>query len=430
MRRLIPSIASLSSLLLLAACGDLVSLGGGGGSGGEGTTTTTGSGGWGTTTGSGGWGTTTGAGGQPEPLDAGIPDCTGADPAQDADLDGYAVGAGDCNDCDPKINPGAVEVATGPGEVPLDEDCSGQIDDVVPSCDDNLAVDDADPVNAAKAVDLCKLAAGPADWGLVSAAWVLPDGAPAPALAAYDLGHGIVPDFGPNVTARKGARMLALSSGAARRPGDPGYSSPQGLAKGYQSNHPQGFPKESPACPNVTTGTPNDGAALEVTVRVPLNAGGFAFDFDYFTYEFPNFVCSPFNDMFVALLSPPPAGHPDGDISFDSQGNTVSVNSVFLEVCGCQGGPPCQAGGKLFTCGFGTSELLGTGFGVDTEAEDHGSTSWLTTSAPATPGGTITVRWTVYDSGDGVLDTTTVVDNWRWVVSANVPLKTARPQEF
>jgi len=224
--------------------------------------------------------------------------------------------------------------------------------------------------------------------------------------------------------------MLALSSGAARRPGDPGYASPQGYSKNYGSSHPQGFPKESPACPGVITGSPYDGAALEVTVRVPTNAGGFAFDFDFMTYEFPGYVCSTFNDLFVALLSPIPPGQTDGNVSFDSQGNTVSVNSVFLEVCGCAGGPPCQAGGKIFTCGFGVSELLGTGFGVDTEGQDHGATSWLTTSAPAVAGSEITIRWGIYDSGDGILDTTTLVDNWRWVVDANVPLKTGRPQEF
>ena len=36
------------------------------------------------------------------------------------------------------------------------------------------------------------------------------------------------------------------------------------------------------------------------------------------------------------------------------------------------------------------------------------------TTAPADPGSEITIRWGVYDSGDGVLDSTTLIDNWQW----------------
>jgi hypothetical protein len=90
------------------------------------------------------------------------------------------------------------------------------------------------------------------------------------------------------------------------------------------------------------------------------------------------------------------------------------VNNAFVEVCGCDSGPPCQAGGKSFTCSLGDQSLLGTGFGKDTAFQDHGSTEWLVTTAPVDPGSTITLRWGVYDSGDGILDTTTLVDNWQW----------------
>ena len=37
------------------------------------------------------------------------------------------------------------------------------------------------------------------------------------------------------------------------------------------------------------------------------------------------------------------------------------------------------------------------------------------TSAPVEPNGELTIRFTVYDSGDGNLDSTTLVDNWRWI---------------
>jgi hypothetical protein len=350
-------------------------------------------------------------------------------PDQDGDGDGWTGAEGDCNDCDPNVNPGAVDTATTAdgGMAMADNDCSGSFNPPEP-CDQTIAIDSADPMDGAKSVDLCQQApANPATkkdkkWGVLSAKWVLPDGTDPQTQAVdmtnYHLGHGMLHAFGPNVHVQAGARMLGLSSGTARGPNDPGYQDVGGFDKNYTSGSPAGFPKESPACPGTITGQPYDGAALEVTIRTPTNATGFTFDFNFFTYEWPNYVCSQYNDFFVALLTPKPANQNDGNISFDKQGNPVSVNNAFVEVCGCPGsGPPCYAGGKTFSCSLGDSTLMGTGFGPDTGFEDHASTSWLVTKAPVKGGDTITLRWTVYDSGDGVLDTTTLIDNWQWIAN-------------
>ena len=144
----------------------------------------------------------------------------------------------------------------------------------------------------------------------------------------------------------------------------------------------------------------------------------FSFDFDFYTYEWPVFVCSQYNDFFVAMLSPIPMGQTDGNISFDQLGNPVSVNNAFVEVCGCSGGPPCSAGGKMFSCSLGNTELTGTGF------EGHAATSWLSTTAPVDPNSTITIRWGTYDSGDGVLDSTTILDNWKWIAEPGTTVGT------
>src|SRR5262249_43669789 len=134
-------------------------------------------------------------------------------------------------------------------------------------------------------------------------------------------------------------------------------------------------------------------------------------------YEWPGYICTEFNDFFVAILTPMPANQLDGNISFDSQNNPISVNNAFLRVCGCPGNPPgsCVAGGKTFTCGFRDAELIGTGCGFDTAFTDHAATSWLQTTAPVDPSSEITIRWGIYDSGDGILDSTSLVDNWRWI---------------
>ena len=352
--------------------------------------------------------------------------CNVTDPNADMDGDGWTPAQGDCNDCDPNVNPGAIDTITmGDGGVLKgDEDCDGKPGNLPQPCDNGLAVADPSAINAAKAVELCTILTDPKKFGLKSAKWVLPDGSAPPNNANYALGHGILSAFGPNVNVQGGTRMLGLSSGTARQPSDPGYQDVGGFDKGYTSKSPVGFPKESPACPGVITGQPHDGVGLEVELVAPTNAKGFSFSFNFFTYEWPDYVCSTYNDFFVALLMPFPTGQTDGNISFDSMGNPVSVNNAFVEVCGCAGsGPPCITGfppaQKSFSCALGDSKLIGTGFGQDTSfGQDHASTYWLQTKAPVKPHEDFTLRWGVYDSGDGVLDTTTLVDNFQWIASA------------
>ncbi len=57
----------------------------------------------------------------------------------DGDGDGYAADQGDCDDADPRIHPGAVEIC---GD-DLDSDCSGDPDDGTTDADGDGAVDDA-----------------------------------------------------------------------------------------------------------------------------------------------------------------------------------------------------------------------------------------------------------------------------------------------
>ncbi len=369
----------------------------------------------------------------PGESDGGGEDVCDAGPDEDKDQDGFSVNQGDCNDCDPNVNPNAVEVIVDPNNggggaggmiEPTDEDCDGDTDEAPEVCDANIAINSMDPIDVARAVGLCKIAKSPDESGVQSAQWVSIDGTPAPNDPNFHLGHGVLTGFGPNVTVQEGSKMFAVSSGTARQPNDPDYQDVGGFSKGYQMNHPQGFPKESPSCPNVTTGTPHDGTAVEVSIRVPSNAHGFVFNFNFYTYEWPGYVCSTFNDFFVAILDPIPMGQMDGNISFDQLNNPVSVNNAFLEVCGCANGPPCTAGQKTFTCALGNQELVGTGFGIDSGYADHGATSWLQTSAPADPNSVIKIRWATYDSGDGVLDSTTLIDNWKWIATPGTKVGT------
>jgi hypothetical protein len=330
---------------------------------------------------------------------------TGADPDKDYDGDGYPAKY-DCNECDPNTNNGAYDV---PGNG-LDEDCSGVADDEPAACDTGLSIAANDPFDGAKAIGLCKQASATGvEWGVVSAKWVKPDGTPLSDLE----GVGVLNKFGVNA-AQAGDSMLVISSGTARAPGDPGYKSPSGEDKGYTSGTPAGYPKESPACPGVTTGEAHDGAALELDIRVPSNAQSFKYQQNFFTYEYSSFVCSTFNDFFVTIMDPKPASLPDGNIAFDQDGNPISVNNSLLQVC-----QPGTHAGKTFACPLGTSTLAQTGFdgsgGFDTP---HAATGWLTTTAPIDSAKSmdkrIKLRFAIWDSGDGILDSTALIDDFSW----------------
>jgi hypothetical protein len=230
----------------------------------------------------------------------------------------------------------------------------------------------------------------------------------------WALGHGNLAQLGGN-TPQEGKRMLGISSGTARDPNDPGYQNVDGFDKGYLCGAPAGYPKESPACPGTVTGPPQDGMALLLTIRVPTNAKSFSFNENFFTFEYPNYICSMYNDFFVAMMTPKLASLPDGNIAFDQANNPVSVNNSLLQVCDAG-----TNGGKMFTCPLGSTSLMGTGFGMDIAMDaNHAATGWLKTTAPVDNlrGQTITLEFAVWDSGDGILDSTTLIDNFQWSVT-------------
>lgn len=328
---------------------------------------------------------------------SGQPGCDSG-PDEDKDMDGFTVMQGDCNDCDANVNPGAIEVIAddgmgGGGGVmePADEDCDDVIDNVPEPCDMGLPMDSSDPMDGARAIELCKTAPNPKDYGVVSAQWVRANGIP----ATVNVHMGILPDFGPNVSTRAGESMLAISSGAARDETDPGFCSHSCSYNGA-GTPPPGFPQDVPGCSGGTN--INDDVGLEVTLRAPTNATGYKFNFRFYSNEYPEWVCTTYNDQYITLVNPAPMGSINGNISFDSMNNPVSVNVAFFDVC--QG------------CPAGTNELLGTGF-----ATSEGGTSWLQTSAPIGGGETFTIRYAIWDTGDTAYDSTTLIDNFEWIAN-------------
>ena len=360
------------------------------------------------------------------------------DDATDHDGDGFSGQDGDCNDCDPNTNPGAFDVP----KDGIDEDCDGTADDEPAGCDKTAVLDSADPFNAALAIDLCRKTTETATgkqrtWGVVGATYIAPDGSgncagvgTCTSNANYDLGHGNLTKLGVNSPQNGGSHMLSLSSGTGRDPSDTGYQDVSGFNKGFTVGAAPGFPTAAPACPGVVTGQPHDGAAIRLVIRVPTNAQSFTFETNFFSYEFPDYICSEFNDTFVVEMAPAPKGaSTGGNIAFDTQGNPISVNNALLQVC-----DPQTAGGKQFTCPLGSSTLSGTGFGTDTAGSNHAATGWLQTQVgidPTLKGKDITLVFAVWDSGDGILDSTALVDNFQWSTQPgqNTPVTQPNPAQ-
>lgn len=361
--------------------------------------------------------------------------CNVTNPDDDMDKDGWTPNQGDCNDCDPNVNPGAVDVLQqNDGGPPVwgDEDCSGVPGDNAMPCDKGLALDDVVPGDAAKAIELCATASmSDRKYGVLSAAYVRADGTPFPTVT---LQVGIESAFGSSVHVEGGQNMLAMSSGYSRTVGQTGACNGISCQTNATGTPPAGFPQDDPACP--PTKTIADDVALELQIRVPTNATGYSFNFKFYSFEFPDWVCdtSGYNDQFVALVSPPPAGayvptgSTFGNISFDSNNHPVSVNMGFFDVCDSStpkrfashcisAGGTCPAIPSPY-CPLGVGDLAGTGFDVwHSTVGPAGATRWLKTQAPAQPGSIITVRFAIWDAGNSQFDSTVLVDNFQWIAN-------------
>ncbi len=267
-------------------------------------------------------------------------------------------------------------------------------------CDGALSLTDTDPVHGAAALDLCTMSDGSSE-GLVSAAYGNADfSSPLSSLTNGLAGVGLLASFGPNVVPQAGSRVLALSSGAARSPSDPGYTAPAlGFSKGFSSFAPPGFPAQVGTC-DAPPAIVYDSAAIRVTLVAPAWANSYRFDFKYYTTDYPNYVCSAYNDQFLVIASPAPLGSLSGDIAFDASTRPITVNSDdFVSEC---------APGGTFLCPLGAAELAGTGF------EGGAATPWLRTTAPIGGGDTVTLTFLIFDGGDGTYDATALIDAFAW----------------
>ncbi|MBP6629449.1 MAG: choice-of-anchor L domain-containing protein [Kofleriaceae bacterium] len=379
--------------------------------------------------------------------------CSGqADEDADLDGDGYSTCDGDC--CDSTecgqpalVNPGAFEDPTNM----VDDDCDQIRDNALISCDAGLLSNSGEPLDYARALDLCQFTdEASLRWGVLSATLSLPDGGAIPPAANS---RAIRDGFGTNNAPRLGSSLVVLSTGHAADASDanPPFAAfdfgqdmrtTSALPADYMSANAGVLPN-APGCPPPTSTTANDAVMLTLRIRVPSNARSFSLSSSFLSAEYPEYTCTQYNDFFVILLDSTYAATPpnptDKNLAFYeppgmvgtrypvgvnlAAGNTGLFRQCVNGPAGCNGDVTFQ-----HTVCEGTTELAGTGmdrsdFGCSTFGGQMvgGGTGWLVTAGNVVPGEIITLRIAIWDTSDHVLDSVALIDNFKWSVEAADP---------
>ncbi|MFW5740828.1 MAG: choice-of-anchor L domain-containing protein, partial [Myxococcota bacterium] len=403
--------------------------------------------------------------------------CTACDSATtDCDGDGWLVADGDCCDkpglcgSEPeKVNPGAIEVI-GNG---IDDNCNNKTDlfdteDTV-SCDTGIASNTSDPIEFAKAMGICRTTTespplADKTWGLISAEIVQANGE----ALTYQNGKSVRGEFGDEIVPLEGQSLVVLSSGIAADAnqtvpgpnGGPGInqSENQGATANISTcsdprciddwfsaaNPPLKDANALPVAPNCgsgTAGTPsnaNDSVMLVLRMRAPTNARAFSFNAYFFSVEYAEYVCSSFNDQFIALVdtpsgTPTPIANPvDKNLMTYTNNNqkwpigiNIASGTPLFAVCQDQATSSCwDSDVSSESCSLGVAQLAGTGFEAPASSPNctrGGGTFWLTTAGNVIPGEIVEIRIAIWDVGDHAFDSTALIDGFKWLPSATLP---------
>jgi hypothetical protein len=149
--------------------------------------------------------------------------------------------------------------------------------------------------------------------------------------------------------------------------------------------------------PDNTVNIAYDLCGFTVNFTAPAGVQGFAFDFIFFSSEYPEWVGTQYNDSFNVMMTSDL--YDNQNIAFDNTGAPISINVAFFDICN---GAGCTTPG---------SALAGTGY----NGGIGGSTGWLTTTVPISAGEEFTLRFVIYDEGDPIFDSDVLINNFRWL---------------
>ncbi len=211
-------------------------------------------------------------------------------------------------------------------------------------------------------------------------------------------GYDTLPSMGNNdcLVAHQGCEMAVISTGKVGQ-ANPNNALPMGgllaTAKNNIDPQPQ-FQGDQPATAPIQGSC--DRTQIRLTLQAPVNAVGFSFDFIFASAEYDEWINKNFNDTFYAIMEYENLnGGATTNISFDSNGNEIEVDTNFFE----NAQHPCDETGS------GWSPAVG---------QKSGSTGWLRTSWDVNPGDQFNIIFSIHDEGDCVYDSIVFIDNWIW----------------
>ena len=306
-------------------------------------------------------------------------------------------------------------------------------------------------------------------WGLIDVKILRADGTPLEdwkAISIRDKFGSIQP------APLEGGRMVVMSSGIASdaTQTDPGPnssptdtnvdsqhsptssvdisygSSPYSVKDWYAAPNPplkpaNGLP-DSPSCSASDSSEANDSVMIVLRMRAPTNVRAFSFNSYFFSSEYPEYVCTSYNDQFIALVDTPsgtPAPIPNpidkNLMTYSNNGKlwpigiNIAHDTSLFAVCESQAANSTCWDDDVSaqSCVLGPGQLAGTGF--DLKTDDYygdgcyvgGGTYWLTTAGNVIPGEIIELRIAIWDVGDSAFDSLAVIDGFKWLASATLP---------
>jgi hypothetical protein len=404
--------------------------------------------------------------------------CEPCDSAEhDCDDDGWLVSEGDCCDLpgscgsEPEaINPGAIEISGNQ----IDDNCNLFDEEDTAPCDGALLSSSDLAEDYARALGICRTttatpAKPEATWGLIEAELLRADGSPLVDVRA----KSIRPAFGSvSPAAHEGNSIAVLSTGIAAdgvqtNPG-PNLGAP---ASSYMSTFHEPLPSEvdllatcaGPACiadwfasenlplkaanelptapdcqPTLAPNLAYDSVMLRLSLRAPTNMKSFRFRMYFLSAEYPEYVCSSYNDQLVALIDTPDgtpeipnpsdknlATYVDSELQKWPVGINVAKGTNLFSVCESNAvNPTCWDDDVASaSCSLGADQLLGTGFEkpMGQSCTLGGGTGWLTMSGNVVPGELVELRIVIWDVNDTAFDSMVLLDGFAWQPDSVTP---------
>ncbi|MCB9568046.1 MAG: DUF4215 domain-containing protein [Myxococcales bacterium] len=233
-------------------------------------------------------------------------------------------------------------------------------------------------------------------------------------------------------SAREGESFVIMSSGKVSAPNGQGVvTEPNGSQTGYGSNQ---NPDDNAFLPNYTpaddqsgvllpqwqkgNSNPGDKIWFSFKTVTPTGTKGYAIDFAFFSSEWPTWVNTTYNDLFVAW-----------QVHEDFTGNISTIGDLPTTITALHphwtskpiaGSKTCAnfgSDGPGFSCN--EPQLQGTGF------EGHAGTTWVRINQPFDgmddDNKDLELYFFLADMGDTVLATGVLVDRFRWACDECIP---------